>query len=422
MLRIINNNFITEKRLKNYPRVIFVVTWVSILFKLIFHKGWSGAFGQILATDFVTFYSAGQIYRFNIENLYNPEYQFNVQQALIYPTTLPGVNFFVNPPYVAFAYSLLIGFSLPAALAIWYLLTFSFVILALRLISQFIPANMRDSSLSPGRLLIILLSWYPFVSGLQSGQNHGLSLLLVSGILLFTLKEKWLLAGILAGLLIYKPQFCLGFLIVWLVWRQYKPVIVFAIVACMWAGITIYQHGLSPFLDFLSLSNLLVILPYVDGFPNYLMLTPYSLLASIFPSSISPIIQQVTLLLSLAMTVFLAWAAYRVRRKPMNEIERGEVLLLALIFPLVSTPYALIYDLVILIPGMVLWANSWPSRALLRISAALYLGAFILPAISYGVGIALLATIPISLAIILIYRITNGRKVGEGKTTHVLVE
>jgi hypothetical protein len=289
------------------------------------------------------------------------------------------------------------------------------------MISQFVPANIRDRHLNFWQLLIILLSSYPFITGYQAGQNHGLSLFLVSGALLFTLREKWLLAGLFAGLLIYKPQYCIGLLIVWLVWRQYKSILTFSAVTLVWGGITLYQYGLSPYLDFLKLSNLLYSLPYIDGFPNYLMLTPYSLLASLFPSSMSPIIQKVTLLLSLSMVFILGWTAFQARGKPMNEIERGEVLLLALVFPLVSTPYALFHDLVILIPGMVLWANSWPSRSLLRICIAIYLGTFFLPVISYGLNTALLALVPTSLAIILIYRIISKNNAGEGNADHALV-
>ena len=83
--------------------------------------------------------------------------------------------------------------------------------------------------------------------------------------------------------------------------------------------------------------------------------------------------------------------------------ERLPVLGLALLFPLIATPYTLVHDLVVLIPVFVLWAHTGPVRAALYAAVATYFATLLLPVISFAIGLALLFIVPLGLAIGYLY-------------------
>ncbi|MBO9362349.1 MAG: hypothetical protein J7452_09125, partial [Thermoflexus sp.] len=60
---------------------------------------------------------------------------------------------------------------------------------------------------------VLLLSFFPFVAGWRVGQNHGLTLWLATWLLISSQTGRPALAGLIAGLMLYKPQFVIGFLI-----------------------------------------------------------------------------------------------------------------------------------------------------------------------------------------------------------------
>ena len=78
-----------------------------MMLNLLLHQGWIGAFGQVIAGDFIMFYSTGEIYRSNPTLIYDFDTQNQTQQALVAPSVLPGYNPYMNPPFVAPFFSLL---------------------------------------------------------------------------------------------------------------------------------------------------------------------------------------------------------------------------------------------------------------------------------------------------------------------------
>jgi hypothetical protein len=56
---------------------------------------------------------------------------------------------------------------------------------------------------------------------------YAITLLLMKGILVAIIKEKWFHAGLLAAGLTYKPKFEVGFLLFLLEWKKFYPILVF---------------------------------------------------------------------------------------------------------------------------------------------------------------------------------------------------
>jgi hypothetical protein len=203
----------------------------------------------------------------------------------------------------------------------------------------------------------------------------------------------------MAGLLIYKPQMVLGFLIIWVIWRQYKALAGFTVIALIWVGAFYLVYGSSPYASYLALSNDLFLLPYVPGFPGYLLLTIYGLFTTIFPIQGLTILRPTTLILSAILFLGLAWFAFRFRNKPI--LDRIPILVLALLLPLVATPYALLHDLIILIPAFILWARYTSSKPLLYSAIAVYLGGFFLTLVAALTKIAVVSVITIGLVVLI---------------------
>jgi alpha-1,2-mannosyltransferase len=391
-------SIINAKRLRDYPRLIFIATWTILLLNLLFRQGWSGLFRQIIGSDFVTLFGAGLVQRTNPANLYNFVNQAAIQQALIKPTTLSGLNPYISPPYVAPIYGLFTYLPLPLALIIWCVISIFITMLSTRLLHHILPESLKEK-LGYWQLLIITLSFFPFIEGFQVGQNHTLTLLIVTSVILFTLSERWFLAGIMAGLMLYKPQFVIGFLIIWIIWRKYKALTAFIIVSVVWVGSYLVFYGFSPFQNYLKISQDLVLLPYIPGFPGYLLLTAYGFLSTIFPIEALSIVRMVAILISVIITIALIWLAFTLRNKPM--LRRTPAIVLAIIFPLVISPYALLHDLVILIPGFIVWARYSESRNLLFTVIFIYLGGLVLTLLASMTKIALVALLPVSLIILI---------------------
>jgi hypothetical protein len=392
-------SFINTKRLRDYPRIFFIATWLILAISLLFRQGWLSAFDQIIGSDFVTLYAAGLVHRTDLPNLYNFTVQNDTQQSLIEPTKLPGLNPYISPPYVAAVYSLFTYIPLPFALVVWSILSFFFTLIAVSQLIKYFP-ELSATNLNKGQLLIVTMSFFPWIEGFQAGQNHTLTLLLVTLIIIFSLSQKWFLVGAISGVIIYKPQLIIGLIIIWIIWRKYKAIAGFLLVSILCIGSYVLFFGLSPILNYLHLSSELLLLPYVPGFPGYLLLTIYGLLATLFPIEAFSTIRIISSVLSIAAGLGLCWIAYKLRNAPF--LQRSPALVLAIVLPLIATPYALLHDIVILIPGFILWFRYQPSKGLLYTSIGIYLGGLFLTLLASVTHIAFVSLLSISVVTLIL--------------------
>jgi len=391
---VIISRFINERRLRVYPRLVFLAVGVIQAFTVLFRQGWRGGLGQIIGIDFIILYAAGLLYRTDIVHLYDFPTQLAVERQLIWPTGLPGSGPFINPPYVAWGYGAFTHLPLVWAFILWSILTLLFLFIAVGLSVRYLaPPWLVQAGMTRSGLFIVLLSFLPFFEGFQAGQNHGLTLLLVTGITVATLSGRWYLAGLLAGILLYKPQFVLGFLIVWLIWREYKALATFIAVAVVWVGVVVVSHGFDPFLAYLGTIDQILWLPYIKGWPAYLMATPYGLLVTLSPQDWLPAVLWLTRSLTTAASVGIAWFAYRYRNVSCSN--RQPALVFALLFPFFASPYVLLHDLLILVPVFLLLpADREAAGRLLYAAIFTYFGALVLLLVGQKFNVALFVLIP----------------------------
>jgi hypothetical protein len=248
------------------------------------------------------------------------------------------------------------------------------------------------AGLTRSNLIIVLVSFWPFFEGFQAGQNHGLTLLLATAITVASLSGRWYLAGFSAGILLYKPQFVFGFLIVWLIWREYKALASFIVVAVVWAGVVVVSHGFDPYLAYLRTIDQTLWLPYIKGWPTYLMTTPYGLLVTLLPPDRLAVVLWFTRLLTVAASAGIAWFAFRCRNVSCSN--RHPALVFALLFPFFATPYVLLHDLLILVPVfLLLSADREMASHLLYAAIFTYFGALVLLLLGQKFNVALFVLI-----------------------------
>jgi hypothetical protein len=398
-------NWLNPKRLRDYPRLIFIASWVVLIINVLFHQGWVGGItGIMIGGDFISNYSGGDLYMSDLAHLYDPAVQEANQTKLISPSKSPGFAPFISPPYVALAFSTLQSIPLPYAFALWEIINIVCILSSAYLLSKFFITNtLIDNQVSAFQLSIIILSSLAIVIGFLAGQSHGIILLLITGITLAMFKEKWWLAGVLGSILIYKPQFILGFLICWLIWRCYKALLTFTILAILWQIPVVAANGITPYLQYLDFSNLLLYLPYAkDNFPISIMATPYAFFATIFPFSFSKIIQIAIFIFGIIAIVLLGFIAYRARSLPI--MNRFFTVSMAIILPLVIAPHTLIYDMIILVPALILLAcMNELTLQIKHLAIILYICMLFLPLIGYVLKVALPGFIPLALYSYLIY-------------------
>ncbi|MGB9888646.1 MAG: glycosyltransferase family 87 protein [Anaerolineae bacterium] len=385
-----------SRRLRAYPVLALIGAGSALLANLLMHRGWVGGLtGQLMFGDFISYYAGGLIYRTDRLHLYDPAVQEQVQQALVWPSQPPGFAPYISPPYVAAAWSLLAALPPVVALTLWIVLTLAGFAAACYLLDRWVvPPALKAAGLTSLRLGLAVASSYCFLTGLQSGQNHTLTMLLASGVAAAWMRKRWFLAGVLTGALIYKPHLVSGLLILWLARREFRALLGFAAVAVVWAGLSLWVDGF-PLLyrEYMALSSALLRLPWVKGgFPVAAMATPYALIASLVPPGGIGIVIRIYLFLVGLTAIGLGWAAIRWRH---NE---RMVLVSAFLYPLCMMPHALIYDLLMLVPALLLMAcEGWENRVLV-LTVGCWLGSFLLPLVGYGLQIALPGILPVSVA------------------------
>jgi hypothetical protein len=157
--------------------------------------------GRPLGTDFASFYAAGTlVLDGHALAAFDPAEHFARQQALFGAAT-PYYGW-LYPPFFLFVAAALALMPYLLALVMWQGATFVLYFVAMRALVRSAAPHARTDALS-----LLLVAVYPavFVT-LGHGQNGFLTAALFAGALVM-LRQRPALAGVLFGLLIYKPQF-----------------------------------------------------------------------------------------------------------------------------------------------------------------------------------------------------------------------
>jgi hypothetical protein len=114
-----------------------------------------------------------------------------------------------NPPFYALPFALLARLSFHWALGLWLSINIICTATAVWILCSMLPAKTRWQTWALAPMLVALSM--PFMATITHGQNSGTSLLIVTVAVWFWRQGRGLAAGMVAGLLCYKPQLAVVF-------------------------------------------------------------------------------------------------------------------------------------------------------------------------------------------------------------------
>ena len=226
-----------EHRAERVSKAILLALGIAVLLAAVAGAGLgtngttSGeAQGPRLGGDFPAFYGAGSIvWSGDIDQLYDPARQQEAQDEL----GLDGYLAFAYPPHVAIAYAPLSVLDFQLAYVVHTVLMAAAFVGTIFVLSGLVP--MLDRWRWP--IAAAGLTFYPVFTAVGGGQNAPLTLLLVALVWRGLADDRQWVAGLAAGLMLYRPQYALPVIGLMLLARRWRAVEVATLVGvATWIG------------------------------------------------------------------------------------------------------------------------------------------------------------------------------------------
>jgi hypothetical protein len=200
------------------------------------------AAGIAVGRDFLSFYGAGRIVLAGEGiRVYDPDLQRRTQDAILAPATQRGHYHFINPAPFAVFYAPLTALPYRAAFYLHAGLMLMLFLLGMRALAAQLPALRQEM----GVAALLGATSYPLVHTILGGQNTALALALLAWAYASIQAGHDRRGGLALGLLLFKPQYALTFLLLFatrrkwtiLLWAAATGAALYAIggLACGWA-------------------------------------------------------------------------------------------------------------------------------------------------------------------------------------------
>ncbi|MBN9120876.1 MAG: DUF2029 domain-containing protein [Planctomycetes bacterium] len=322
------------------------VPWVVWLGGIVLKNGKTDIAGKPLGVDHLAFYHAarlirdGESYRlYNYNELNDEKYQ---QHLLGWDWN--GFEAYRNPPFYALLYVPTAGLPYTVSFAIWATVSFALLALAVALLK---PERPRAAFLWS-------LTFYPVFATISFGQNTFISLAIFAGVYRLLGHERRFAAGLVAGLLWFKPQLLLGLFVWWAFQprRYFRAWLGVFVTGCVLAAVSwvVVPDGSRAFVETLRANA---------GFAEFGMwnvVNPKAFFALLLPG-VPEAYWPLAALCSLA-GVATAW---RVKQKTGAPVVT--MFPVAVFLSLWASPHALVYEWALLIAAaVVLWEQFPDSR------------------------------------------------------------
>jgi hypothetical protein len=337
MEAIASGEWLTRGRVLRVAILFALASAASLVWLVLSANGTLDALGRPLGTDFSNVWTAGAMaLDGRATDVWSWPDHFAVQKAFHGKSDVDLFGWHYPPPFLLVAAALA---TMPyvAALVLWQLATLiPFVWLMWRLVPR------RET------LLLVIAAPVTLVC-LTHGHNGFLTALLLGGGLALS-ERRPLLAGILFGCLIYKPQFALIIPPLLLASRNWRAIAGACVSAGLLIAATLAIWGWpvwQAFIDSLPLTREVVIEQGATGWQK--IMSPFAAIrmwGGDIPSAYA--VQALVTAVSVAAVAWLSWT------RSNADLRNAMVCAAALI----STPYVLDYDFVVLLPALAfLWRD-----------------------------------------------------------------
>jgi alpha-1,2-mannosyltransferase len=344
-----SGNWVTRDRVRFAAAALLIAFVAALVYLVATSDGLNDSLGRPLGTDFSNVYAAGTLVRDDEPQApFDPARQYAREQAIFGPATpFYGWHY---PPFFLIVAAALAYMPYPLALAVWQGATLVLYLLALRMIVTNAPegeprdAAARRPSRAADPLWPLLALAFPAVFiNLGHGHNGFLTAALI-GAALVQLDRRPALAGVLLGLLAYKPQFGILFPVVLVASGRWRVFAAAAATIGALAAITTAALGASVWDAFLASTHFTRVVVLENGETGWQKIQSVFSVVRMWggPVVLAYAIQgSVTLALAAAM----AW----LWRAPVDFALKAAGLIIAAIL---ATPYSLDYDMTALAPAL----------------------------------------------------------------------
>ena len=369
-----SGEWLTAARIRDYSLILAGLTVVAVAALIATSNGMVDFQGRPLGTDFSNVWSAGRmVLDGHPAAPFDPMLHRAEQQAIFAD---PDIGFYGwhYPPFFLVAAALLALLPYVTALALWQAATLPAYLLTIR---RILPA--RGAVLAAAAFPAVLVN-------LTHGQNGFLTAGLIAGALLLV-DRRPVLAGVLIGLLAYKPQFGILIPLVLAVSGRWTAFVAAAATVAAMAAATVALFGIetwAAFLDSLAFTRTVVLEAGTTGWEKI-----QSVFAAVRmwggPTGLAYGLQFALLAVLAAATAWL-WRA----GAPLAL--RASALIVA---SLLATPYVLDYDMIVLGPAIAWFVAHGLERGFLTWEKSALALAFFAPLIARSIAGA--ALVPVGL-------------------------
>ena len=363
--------WLTAERVRLIWRLLLVISLLVGLAWVALSKDGLDMTGNPLGPDFLNVYAAGRMVG---EGRPAAVYDWPAHGA-VESAVLPHEGYYgwhYPPMFLALA-APLARLTYTGALGLYLAVTFALYIVAAAVaVGDRLPPALRREALLLAAVMPAALV------NLGHGQNGFLTAALLTASLAL-LDRRPVLAGVLIGLLAYKPQFGLLIPIALLADRQWRTIAAAAITVLLTAGASLLAFGVDAWVAFAGSLKLTRTIILEEGATGWEKIVSLFSAARAFgaPLTLAYAVQFAGTAAA-AVVVALVWAGKA------NTQRKGAVLALAL--PL-ATPYVLDYDLTILLPAVLSLALVGLGEGFGRWRGCVVAGLYLTPLVSRQIGL-----------------------------------
>src|SRR5579863_6814675 len=336
-----SGDWLTPERIRFVAVAVLIASAAGFVFLVATAYGAVDLAGRPLGTDFSNVYAAGTYVLGGDTNAaFDPPQQFAREQAIFGTATqFYGWHY---PPYFLFIAAPLALLPYGLALAVWQAVTLGlYLVMMWGIVTS--PSLRAAEGGDDWMWLLLALAFPAVLINIGHGQNGFLTAALMGGALVL-LDRRPLAAGILFGLLVYKPQYGLLLPVVLAVSGRWKCFAAAAITVVLLSIATTLAFGASVWSAFLESTHFTRVVVLEQGNTGWYKIQSVFAWARMWGAPIP-----LAYAMQGAATVALAAALARLWRSGAPYPLQAAALCLATIL---ATPYSFDYDMMLLAPAL----------------------------------------------------------------------
>jgi len=379
--------WLTAARARGYSLILLVICALAVIGWVAVSPGLIDPNGKPVGTDFSNVYAAGTLtWQGRPADAYDPALQHHAEKAIFGGRNVPFYGWHYPPFFFAVAF-LVAALPYSLGLALWLVASFAAYL-----------ATMR--AILPRSETLLIASAFPAVFiNVGHGQNGFLTAALLGGALCLIDRRPWL-AGVLIGLLAYKPQFGVLIPIALIASKRWSSSVAAAATIAALVALSFVALGgdvWHAFRDSMNFTQTVVLEQGNTGWEK--IQSAFSAARNLGATVQTAYAIQIALGLSLAATVAWLW-----RSDVAFELKASALATASLL----ATPYVLDYDLVVLAIAIAFFARHGYGHGFRDYEISILAAAWIVPLLSRGIAGA--TGIPLGLiAMIALYSLTLHR-------------